>query len=102
MKLIDFGIAQDLMGMSLRDRETSGTPKYMSPEQKLGRYIGHKTDIYSLGITVKEILEVLQDSISAETQSIISKAISQKPRKRPASASKFINDLCKTLIKRDR
>lgn len=50
--LIDFGIATKAPGA-----EVAGTPAYMSPEQARGEQsIDHRTDLYSLGATMFELL----------------------------------------------
>jgi serine/threonine-protein kinase len=58
LKLTDFGIAKDLDGVQLTSANcTVGTASYMSPEQCKGdRNIGHKSDLYSLGVVLYELL----------------------------------------------
>ncbi|HEY3175213.1 MAG TPA: protein kinase [Candidatus Polarisedimenticolia bacterium] len=55
--LMDFGIAMsaDVQGFT-RTGALIGTPDYMSPEQAEGKKVDHRTDIYSLGVTMYEIL----------------------------------------------
>jgi serine/threonine-protein kinase len=56
-KLTDFGIAHALGTPKLaRTRKALGTPAYMSPEQIQGAKLDHRTDIYSLGIVLYEML----------------------------------------------
>lgn len=57
-KILDFGIAKILHGdMNLTKTGTKiGTIFYMSPEQILGRTVDFRTDIYSLGVTLFEML----------------------------------------------
>ncbi|MBN1633763.1 MAG: serine/threonine protein kinase [Ignavibacteria bacterium] len=57
-KILDFGIAKILHGdINLTKTGTKiGTIYYMSPEQILGRPIDFRTDIYSLGVTLFEML----------------------------------------------
>jgi len=59
LKMSDFGLAklEDSLSLS-RSNEFAGTPYYMSPEQVSIRNIkiNHSTDIYSLGVTLYEIL----------------------------------------------
>src|SRR5947207_15183729 len=58
LKLTDFGIAKDLDVTQLTSANcTVGTASYMSPEQCRGeRNISHKSDLYSLGIVLYELL----------------------------------------------
>ena len=53
---MDFGLARVLEEVRNHTTLVSGTPYYMSPEQTLGRNIDHRTDIYSLGVTLFELV----------------------------------------------
>jgi len=55
LKIIDFGIAS-LKHAQVKDAPVMGTPLYMSPEQIMGKPLTEKTDIYSLGIILSELL----------------------------------------------
>ena len=64
VKVLDFGIAL-LMGGQGSDEDTPtrltskgiiGTPYYVSPEQALGFPLDHRSDIYSLGVLLYELL----------------------------------------------
>ncbi|RJP21829.1 MAG: serine/threonine protein kinase [Candidatus Abyssobacteria bacterium SURF_5] len=57
VKLGDFGIALiNEKAVDLETDEVSGTPSYMSPEQTLGQPLDGRTDLYSLSITMYEML----------------------------------------------
>ncbi len=61
-KIIDFGIAKiiaehTVAGTKLtKTGEVFGSPLYMSPEQCMGRSVDHRSDIYSLGTLMYEVL----------------------------------------------
>ena len=57
VKILDFGLAK-LKGVSKLTKETStlGTIHYMSPEQLQGKEVDHKSDIWSLGVVLYEML----------------------------------------------
>ena len=55
VKIMDFGLAKLLQEVRNQTTTVSGTPFYMSPEQTLGQNVDHRTDIYSLGVTVFEL-----------------------------------------------
>jgi serine/threonine-protein kinase len=54
-KIMDFGLAKVIEEVRNHTTVVSGTPYYMSPEQTLGKNVDHRTDIYSLGVTVFEM-----------------------------------------------
>jgi DNA-binding response OmpR family regulator len=55
LKVIDFGLAC-LIGKRWNSEQIAGTPVYMSPEQKHGLSVDARTDIYSLGLVLYELL----------------------------------------------
>jgi tetratricopeptide (TPR) repeat protein len=54
-KIMDFGLAKAVEELRNHTTVVSGTPYYMSPEQTLGKNVDHRTDIYSLGVSVFEM-----------------------------------------------
>ena len=80
----DFGIARALgkgddqltqTGMSV------GTPAYMSPEQAVGeRHLDARTDIYSLGVVVYEMLAGEPPYTGATAQAILARRFAEAPR----------------------
>ena len=57
VKIMDFGLAK-VEGTTLVTKEgtTMGTAAYMSPEQARGEKVDHRTDIWSLGVVLFQIL----------------------------------------------
>jgi tetratricopeptide (TPR) repeat protein len=55
VKIMDFGLAKLMEEVRNATTMISGTPFYMSPEQTLGRDVDHRTDVYSLGVTIFEL-----------------------------------------------
>lgn len=60
-KLLDFGIAKLLNTTDAKETQTQQrvlTPAYASPEQMRGETVSTTTDVYSLGLILREILQV--------------------------------------------
>src|SRR5437016_14684162 len=72
VKIMDFGIAR----VRVADHKTStgvvlGTPRYMSPEQVAGSPVDHRSDIFSLGIVLYEMLARASLFAGADTPQIL-------------------------------
>ncbi len=55
-KIMDFGLAKVMKELLVEQSIIGGTPSFMSPEQTLGDPIDHRTDVYSFGICLFEML----------------------------------------------
>ncbi len=125
-KLLDFGLAKDLDGDSKEALTQAGmvfgTPGYLSPEQAAGRKVDARSDLYSMGVVLFEMvcnrrlferddpLDAVRDhlntpppdprsinpSVSHDLAAAISKALEKDREKRFASAEAFAGRLAGT------
>jgi serine/threonine-protein kinase len=91
VKVLDFGIAwmRDVAAASLTETgNIVGTPHYMSPEQCLGEEPDPRTDIYSLGVVLFEILAgVVPFNARASTAVVVQHVNQQPPSLRAINSS---------------
>jgi eukaryotic-like serine/threonine-protein kinase len=75
VKLMDFGIARDeTSGRDITEAGTGvGTPSYMSPEQILGDNLDFRSDIFSLGIVLYQLVTGSKPFIEDGTRSVMQK-----------------------------
>ncbi len=78
IKITDFGIARLTFQPNLTvDGQVFGTPSYMSPEQVVGRDIDARSDIFSVGVMLYEMLTGQKpfsgDSVVSTTYAIMNK-----------------------------
>jgi formylglycine-generating enzyme required for sulfatase activity len=87
VKLVDFGVAHDeAFGSLTRSDQLLGTLPYMSPEQArvVEVEVDHRTDVYSLGVVLYELLTLRRPFAGATTHELIMHIRSDEPR--PVSA----------------
>jgi len=127
--MTDFGLAhyQTDLGLTMTG-DLVGTLRYMSPEQALAKrgIVDHRTDIYSLGVTLYELLTLqpaipgedrqellrqiafadprppsrLRKGISADLETIVLKAIAKEAEGRYSTARELADDLQRFLADR--
>jgi len=80
IKIMDFGLAK-LAGSSFltKDKSTMGTVAYMSPEQARGRKVDQRTDLWSFGIVLYEMLTGQLPFQSDHEQILIYAIINETP-----------------------
>jgi len=122
IKLIDFGIAGDTSAKRLTYANFTtalGTPGYISPEQVNGKRGDARSDIYSMGVILYEMLtgklpfsgptplaamndrllnhptppSVADPSVTPQMQEILYRALERDPKNRYSHAEEFLHDL---------
>ena len=124
-KLLDFGLARDLEAHQRLSKigEVAGTPEYLSPEQAAGNHLDARSDVFTLGAILYELLtgtapfrgdntgdllrrireedpqlpRRIEPSIPKDLQNICLKALEKAPAQRYASAREMADDLRRYL-----
>jgi serine/threonine protein kinase len=79
----DFGLARTGVDSSLTvSGDLLGTLRYMSPEQALAKraVVDHRTDIYSLGVTLYEVLTLQPPFAGTDRQELLRRVVWDEPR----------------------
>jgi serine/threonine protein kinase len=80
VKILDFGIAKLLGGTRVtKSGTTLGTVTYMSYEQALGKEVDHRTDIWSLGVLLFEMIAGQLPFVGETEQEIIYTLLNEPP-----------------------
>jgi len=99
--LTDFGLVRFLSAsLQTSAGKIVGTPAYMSPEQARGEHTDARTDIYSLGIVLYEMLAGHVPFDGETTMGILLKQINEPPPPIPGLAFGFQYVLDRALAKR--
>lgn len=78
--LTDFGIAKGCDDLTITSTgQMIGSPAYMSPEQAAGRPIDHRSDIFSLGIIMYEIISGQKPFNGGTYQEMVQSIMSKQP-----------------------
>lgn len=91
LAIIDFSVAKSLAfesGITL-EGEVVGTPYYMSPEQAIGNTVDIRSDIYSLGIILYEMLLGRKPFYARDLQELIRMQINQPLPELPVHLNSF-------------
>jgi len=126
VKVTDFGIARAVSANTVSSN-AMGSVHYISPEQAKGSFIDEKSDIYSLGITLYEMItgrvpfdgdstvsialqhiqnempspDIYVENIPVSVKRIIEKCTMKKPDRRYLKVSSLIADLKRSLVTPD-
>jgi serine/threonine-protein kinase len=99
VKIVDFGLACMIEGDPSLSRTGTilGSPNFMSPEQALGKRVDQRSDIYSLGATLYQILTGVPPFQASSSIGVVCKVVREALRpphesnpELPAALSRYI------------
>ena len=104
VKIADFGIAAATDEISVTTTgQIIGTPEYMSPEQARGEQLDGRSDLYSLGMVLYEMLTGQTPFEGISRMAIVGKLIYEKDElalQFPPDVPAELQDLIRTLLKK--
>jgi serine/threonine protein kinase len=106
VKLCDFGIAKaTLTRVQTKTGVIKGKVKYMSPEQAMGRRLDHRSDLFSLGTVMYEMLTLeapFQAASEVELIFAVRDAVKRDARELNPSIPVELNEILDKLMSRSR
>jgi len=107
LKLVDFGIAKLSESVAGSPKLTRaglvfGTPRYMSPEQASGGNVDARTDLYSLGVIMYQMLSARLPFESDDLVTLMRMQILEDPAPLPDSVPPMMRTFVETLMAKDR
>ena len=104
-KVTDFGIARAMASSKTKTGVVKGTPFYMSPEQITGKRVDGRSDIFSLGVVLYELLSGTQPFKADDLTALIYKITSEDPEsviKFNPKVPKAISQIIEKALVKDR
>ncbi len=125
--IVDFGLARDLRTLaSVQSKDFLGTLAYASPEHLSGNAIGEASDIWSLGVTMYEMITLRQPfriddvagtldriakmepspmrsarvRVSKDAEAVVARCLEKEPRRRYSDAGRLKEDIDNVLASR--
>ena len=80
VKIMDFGLAKSVATKMTHDGALFGTPNYMSPEQVRGETLDGRSDLFSLGVVLYEMLVGAKPFEGDSVSSVLYRIVHEPPR----------------------
>jgi hypothetical protein len=98
-KLLDFGLALDVEAHQRLSKvgEVAGTPEYLSPEQASGVHLDARSDVFTLGAILYELLTGAAPFRADNTRDLLRRIREEEPvlpRRRDPSIPKDLQNIC--------